>query len=269
MREPALPIPAPSLPEGEASVRLVDVDPAFRRAIPRDERDLAQRLLVVPRRRLSGPFAIPTEGHAPLGALVLDGVVVREARLADQVNAQLLGPGDILRPWSVAESSLPCPTRWEAAPGTVVAILDQRFATSARRWPALATVVHDRLADQLDAAAVRTAITGLRRVEQRLLALLWHLADRWGRVRPEGVLVALPLTHELLGRLVAAQRPTVTLAMKALAEDRLVTRTAAGTWLLAHGSIRSLGPRVDSDERQLRNGMMPDRASLPVASVDS
>ena len=58
---------------------------------------------------------------------------------------------------------------------------------------------------------MQAAILALPRVESRVLAILWHLADVFGSVNADGVLVPLKLTHERLGRLVGAQRPTVTL----------------------------------------------------------
>lgn len=58
--------------------------------------------------------------------------------------------------------------------------------------------------------------------------MLWHLADRWGRVTPDGVIVPLKLTHEALGRLVGAQRPTVTLALGELVASGRVTRALTG-----------------------------------------
>jgi DNA-binding transcriptional ArsR family regulator len=60
------------------------------------------------------------------------------------------------------------------------------------------------------------------------------MADRWGKVTPEGVHVPLKLTHQLLGRVIGAQRPSVTTALKQLMEDGLVSRREDGTWLL-HG----------------------------------
>jgi hypothetical protein len=69
-------------------------------------------------------------------------------------------------------------------------------------------------------------------VELRLLMLLWHLADRWGRVRPDGVSVPLRLTHETIGRLIAARRPSVSSAMKALERRELVRRDRGDGWLL-------------------------------------
>jgi CRP-like cAMP-binding protein len=78
------------------------------------------------------------------------------------------------------------------------------------------------------------ALSHLTRVEVRLLALFWHLADRWGRVASDGVLVPLRLTHQTLAALVGAQRPSVTTALGGLADSGRVTRRDDGGWVL-HG----------------------------------
>ena len=57
------------------------------------------------------------------------------------------------------------------------------------------------------------AIAHLTRVDDRLLALLWCLAERWGRVVPDGVLVSLRLSHRTLAGMVGARRPSVTTAL--------------------------------------------------------
>jgi CRP/FNR family transcriptional regulator, cyclic AMP receptor protein len=169
--------------------------------------------------------------------------------LAGRRSATLLGPGDLFRPWRRAETSVPGDERWTARPGATIAMLDERFVTATRRWPGLSTVVYERFAEQLEAASVRAAIVGLPRVEERVLALLWHLADRWGIVRPDGVLVRLALTHALIGCLVGAQRPTVSLALQALADAGHLWRGDSDAWTLAHDSRATLSPdgaaRVD------------------------
>src|SRR6266496_530716 len=48
---------------------------------------------------------------------------------------------------------------------------------------------------QLARAAVQQAISQLPRVEIRVLALMWHLAERWGHVTPGGLALTLGLTH--------------------------------------------------------------------------
>ena len=69
----------------------------------------------------------------------------------------------------------------------------------------------------------------------RVLLLLWHLADRWGRVRPDDVYLDLPLTHDLIARMVGAHRTTVTLAIGRLREEGRLERTDRGAWLLLGG----------------------------------
>ena len=87
-------------------------------------------------------------------------------------------------------------------------------------------------ARRVHSLALHLAVCHMRRVDTRLLVILWHLADRWGRVEPDGVHVPLRLTHQSLGRLVGAQRPSVTTALKQLGETDQVMRREDGTWLL-------------------------------------
>ena len=76
------------------------------------------------------------------------------------------------------------------------------------------------------------AIASAKRLETRLLLLLWHLADRWGRVRTDGVFLPVPLTHETIAHLVGARRPSVSTGLKALERDGHLARTECGGWLL-------------------------------------
>jgi Mn-dependent DtxR family transcriptional regulator len=59
------------------------------------------------------------------------------------------------------------------------------------------------------------------------------------------VTVPLRLTHEALGHLVGAQRPTVTLALKDLRDRRLVTRLGRDGWLLAERGRTLLESEID------------------------
>src|SRR3954452_11529867 len=135
-------------------VCLLQADAGLRRAIPAAEQRLAQRVLIAPRCTLKARMdladQLATGGQEPFGALLVDGFVVRESTVAGDVSAEVLGPGDIVRPWRVTESAVPCTTRWAVPAGAVAAVLDARFLMAARRWPQLADVVRERLADQLD-----------------------------------------------------------------------------------------------------------------------
>jgi CRP-like cAMP-binding protein len=80
--------------------------------------------------------------------------------------------------------------------------------------------------------AVNMAIVHQARVDVRLHLLFWQLAGRWGRVRSDGVVVPLRLTHTVLADLVAARRPTVTSALSDLSRRGLVRAISDG-WLLS------------------------------------
>jgi hypothetical protein len=175
-----------------------------------------------------------------LGAMVVRGLATREITIAGRRSAELLGPGDVFHPWSSANPVVPVTSRWASGCGALIALLDERFIAAARRWPQLFVVVHERLAEQLERVTLRAAIMALPRVEQRVLGVFWQLAERWGTVRSDGVAVELALTHELIGQLIGAQRPTVSLALHALAGEGLLKRTSRGTWILRHDSRDAL-----------------------------
>ena len=76
------------------------------------------------------------------------------------------------------------------------------------------------------------AMLHLPRVEDRIIALFSDLAERFGQMTSEGVLIEVDLTHELIGRLVASRRPTVTIALQTLAADGTLIRRADARWAL-------------------------------------
>ena len=171
-------------------------------------------------------------GH--LGLLVLDGLVLREQRIGTVSAAELLGAGDVLRPWLTGQegSSLPATGRWQVLQPTTFAILDRRFATVAGRWPEIGAALMERSVQRARLLAFQMTIASVRRIDARLLLLFWRLADRWGRVTSDGVVVPLRLTHGWLASLVGAQRPSVTTALGNLAGAGRVERLADGSWLL-------------------------------------
>lgn len=219
-------------------VRILDVDPALGQALDADARALAQRYAVAEALRLApGPWDAGRLGAAPgrLGLLVVDGLLKREVRIAGGECAELLGEGDVLRPWDGdAGGFTQVGGGYEVLEPVRLAVLDRRFAVAAARWPELVDAILGRCVARSRALAFHMALSHLNRIDVRLLAFFWHLADRWGRVGTEGVIVPLALTHRTLAQLVGAQRPSVTTALGALAEENRVTRRNDGSWLL-HG----------------------------------
>jgi CRP-like cAMP-binding protein len=149
-------------------------------------------------------------------------------------GAELLGEGDLLRPWQGTEATgtLSRTTGFKVLEATRLALLDEPVAMAMAAYPQLTGRLVGRALDRSRNLAINMAIIHQARVNVRLLMLLWHLADRWGRVRSEGVVLPLHLTHSVLADLVAARRPTVTSALTELARHELVTPQDRG-WLLS------------------------------------
>ncbi len=171
--------------------------------------------------------------QAGIGLLVLNGLLVRRVGLAERFSAELLGEGDILRPWQRDDiaTSLPRSGGWRALEPCRLALLDGAFALRAGRYPEVISGLFSRVLRRSRMLAVNIAIVHHPRVDVRLHMLFWELADRWGTVRRDGVRLPLRLTHSVLADLVAAQRQTVSKALGDLAAQGLVTWNG-DAWLL-------------------------------------
>lgn len=169
-----------------------------------------------------------------LGLLLLDGLIARHLSIGGMETVELVGPGDVLRPWIAVDGEIAQHMRehWMVTRRTHLAILDRAFALAVSPWPEIAANLSDRLAMRVGWIALASAIQGMRRIDDRLLALLWSYADRWGRMTPDGVVLELELTHRLLAGVIGARRPSVTTALKALEASGALTRRNDRSWLL-------------------------------------
>jgi CRP/FNR family transcriptional regulator, cyclic AMP receptor protein len=233
---------------GGGSVQLLNVDPELARELdPRRAREAAQRLYAraidIPRGRWN-PRPAFFEGTRPIGLLIVEGVLVREATVGDHPSAELLGPGDLVRAWGDADSEelLPRTIEWSALTETRVAVVDHAFAVRAAQWPEVFAALIDRAARRAERLVVMQAIAHLTRVDDRLLALLWCLAERWGHVVPGGVLVSLRLSHRTLAGMVGARRPSVTTGLGQLMARGELERRPDGEWLLRGSAPEARNP---------------------------
>jgi hypothetical protein len=167
------------------------------------------------------------------GLLILEGLLIRRVGTRGRFGAEILGAGDLLRPWEDGGEDLSPPfgVLFTVAEPTRMAVLDGDFAARASGYPCIAANLAGRAMMRSRTLAIGMAIAHYPQVRRRLLLLLWHLADRWGRVTPEGVYIPLHMPHELLADLVAARRPAVTSAISELAEEGLIRRQAEGLLL--------------------------------------
>jgi CRP/FNR family cyclic AMP-dependent transcriptional regulator len=223
-------------------------DPELAETVAPDRREQAMDAFVA--REVSiragawrGP-AIPIDGG--IGLLVLEGVMIRRVGIDRRYGAELIGEGDVLRSMRDERevSSLKPTVDWLTLAPTRVAVLDERFVRQLALFPQIAGRLFARSVLRSHQLSVNMAIIHQARVDDRLHLLFWHLATRWGRVRSDGVLVPLRLTHTILADLVAARRPTVTSALTELGKRGLIRSVSEG-WLLS-GSSPENSPDADA-----------------------
>jgi hypothetical protein len=174
------------------------------------------------------------DGAASLGLLVIKGLLAREVTVGDYTCAELLGPGDVIQPWLRIgqEQSVATEIDWDVVEPVRLAVLDRAFCERAVRWPEIQAAVARRLMQRTHWLAFHLAVCGLRRIDDRLLSVLWHFADRWGTVTPEGVRLDIRLTHQVLAAVTGARRPSVSTSLKRLAREGRVRPLPRSRWLL-------------------------------------
>lgn len=217
-------------------VRLLDEDPELYEAVPVEHRAHAVQECIAPwmtvRRGVWRPAELQLERDT-IGLLVLDGLLLRRTEVGGRCSAELLGAGDLLRPWDHhgPDATIPSTIEWRAREKTRIALLTQPVVARLSRFPTLIGALLAKTLERSRRLAVMLAIVHHPRTEVRAHMLLWHLADRWGRVRSNGVHLPLSLSHGDLADLIAAQRPSVTGALASLRDQGLIARTEDG-WLL-------------------------------------
>ncbi|HEU4979191.1 MAG TPA: Crp/Fnr family transcriptional regulator [Solirubrobacteraceae bacterium] len=224
----------------DTTVALLEADPDLGEDLADDQRALAGQAALAHLVRFGrGADPAPRDGFDPrghLGLLILDGLIARRVTIGDRTCAELLGEGDILRPWlrsGPADSAL-VEVGWRVVQPIALAVLDAAFARRIARWPEIGARLGDRMVLRARWLAFHLAVCHLVRVEERVHLVFWHLADRWGRVTPEGIVIPVPLTHTLLANVIGARRPSTTTAIGRLGERGLLERRPDGSWLL-HG----------------------------------
>lgn len=230
---------------------LLELDPDLAVLLGDERLEAARRELRVAVHVLdTGPWEVQRlSGTSPdhIGLLLIDGVLAREVLVSDTVSTELLGPGDVVRPWHLdgSASLLRHVIRWNVLSRSRIALLDRRLASQLGAFPEIMAAVIDRINERAMRLTVTQAISQLNRVDRRLLALFWHMAERWGRMTPDGVALPMTLSHRMLGQLVGARRPTVSTALSELVKEGEVARRDDGTWLLIGAPVGVPAPALD------------------------
>jgi CRP/FNR family transcriptional regulator, cyclic AMP receptor protein len=238
-------------PFGDTShtVCLLDVEPDLGRGIESQDWEAARHAARATVMRVeSGEPALPpatSQSAAVVGLIVNEGMISREIALGEHVAFELLSPGNVLLPPAGGTDDLELggPVILTALSAAELIVLGTRFIDAAAHWPSLLTNLHRRLEAQRRRLALQTLAAHLPRAEDRVLLTIWILAYSCGRVTPDGIVLPLSLSHEVLGRLAAARRPTVTLALRSLESDQSVLSRPNGHL--------TLGPEADRRVKEL------------------
>src|SRR5215217_1444992 len=189
------------------TIRLLEAHPDLRQGLDAQQATAATARVVARTVHLrAGPWTPSTVGchrdHVAL--LVVEGILSRTVTLAGRTVVELLGDEDLLRPWDdhAEPMSVPAEVTWTVLRPTRLAVLDERFAARVGPWPAISASLLNRTVGRSRGLVRHLAILDQPRLDVRLVLLFWELADRWGRVTPEGVSIPVPLTHHMLGRII-------------------------------------------------------------------
>ncbi len=225
---------------------VVEADADLADLLDPETRERARREAVATVRTLSpGEWDVRSSREPDVhhrGFLVADGLLTREVEVLGRRCVELIGAGDVLRPWSWDEDGahVRAEIGWSVLEPTRLLVLDHGLVRRLDPFPQLGVELFTRGTRRAHALAVTLAIAHHQRVEDRVLLTLWHLGERWGRVGADGMVVDLPLGHERLAGLIGATRPSTTTAIGELTREGLLARRPDGCWVLAGTPPREL-----------------------------
>jgi CRP/FNR family cyclic AMP-dependent transcriptional regulator len=233
------------------SVQLAVEQPWLLYGVPEERRAWVSKNLVVPIVRLpAGPVDVDELPRPAVALMVVRGLIARRLEVVGYCGTELLGEADLLRPWTYEGhvATIPATARFRALADVELALLDERFVQCAVRVPELSTALLERSVERARMKGFFLAIRAVVRTEERLLLTLWHLAERWGHVTLDGVVLHLPrVSHDILAEMISARRPSVTMAVKALEAHGALERPSRGLWLLKGDPPQMLEPDPYAD----------------------
>jgi CRP/FNR family transcriptional regulator, cyclic AMP receptor protein len=177
------------------------------------------------------------------GALTL-AITTRGGRRA---VVGVLGPGDVLGEDSIRlqvdrephRPAGPSSMDWSKPPrrpvarpearaltaGAVILLRPHELERAVRHDPSLAGWVAQSLSHRLADLQLRLGWALSLGVHERILGVLRSLVGRWGSPAPQGTMVDLPLSQDLLASMVGASRETVNRALRDLRASGVVVRS--------------------------------------------
>lgn len=250
------------------TIRLFEAEPDLLRFVAREDRDEASKTELPVRALPNGDVDVREIllRAGSFGAVLLDGMLLQSVRLGERSGLRLLGPGDLLALSGSPPPMIEVDASCRATVVTHVVLLGRALLLASRRWPLIVAGLHSRAGEQSDRIVTQLMICQLPRVDDRLLAMFWLLAESWGRVTPSGTMLPVVLTHDALGGLIGARRPTVTLALGELADRGAILRREEG-WLLLHRPSLPAPGLVDAVEAPAPSGPLSSTWTANVAEL--
>jgi hypothetical protein len=222
------------------TICIIDADDDLAALLDDKEAERARREALARVQRLSpgewdAATALERDAHHR-GFLIIEGLLTRAVEVLGRRCVEMLGHGDVMRPWQWDDegSHVRAEVGWQVLEPTQLAVLDHGLVTRIVPWPQIGVELFNRGTRRAHHLAVALAIAHHQRIDDRVLLTLWHLAERWGRVHPDGIVVPLPLGHQRLADLVGAHRPSITTAVGDLTRSGMLSRRDNGDWVL-HG----------------------------------
>jgi CRP-like cAMP-binding protein len=152
--------------------------------------------------------------------LIEDGFVLMwssNRETARRIIVSLAGPGSVVLPPGPDE-------RLEALADARVTLVSTRSNRRLLEIPPAATSIVDGIRAGLQDCRQSLAHFASHRHAERVRLKLVQLARSHGKVGTDGLLLEVPLTHELLADMVGSTRETVTRALAHLAHEGIIQR---------------------------------------------
>jgi hypothetical protein len=225
---------------------LLDIDPGLGSVLgPLEAAAIGHSLLVPVLEIAPGPWTPPLPSE--LGPFTVALVVLEGLLQSDTPAPTLAGPLDRLDPWNAE-------TTWTACTSVRVAVIGERFVQAVRPWPGVVL----RLLARSGRPVPTRALSGPP--EERLLALLWHLAARWGQRELHGIVLPFALGARTLGGLTGLSDAEVAEAFVSLRGSSAAVRRERGGWLLPVSR-----PSTHAAHRSARRDALRERAAEQLA----
>jgi CRP/FNR family cyclic AMP-dependent transcriptional regulator len=219
----------------EFLVRVLAADPELGSELADPRFKAAEmELLAAVRTVQVGPWLPGPPGRAAgAGILLLDGFVTRVVTVGNRRGTELLGQGDVIQRWVPVpeDTTISVEDDWRVLQATQFAVLGPDFLGAVSEYPEVLVEVIGRVARRTRRLAVQAAISDIHGIPARVLMLLWHLAEAWGKRSQDGYRLRLPISHETIGQMIGAHRSSVTTAIAALVRDGEVV-ARRNSWLL-------------------------------------